>query len=328
MSALGTVQMQQELKSYLSRYDFKCEHALSEELVKPVYDLIMYDAIPKKIDQSNPTFYLYLGFYYWLCKDYDQMKYFYQKAIMKGCNEAQEYYDFNKYKNMTSREKIEKLTDICLTRLKNNPYNIEAIKNAIYYCTYVKPDNNKVMDLRNRLMALEGSIENMVSYAGRCQLNGRYNEMKYFCDLAISENKNRMNEHIKSAICMIVKHNVRTEDYDEAKKYILVNNQYKCSECVNNYLDYSFDAEIAYKFKDILKSHLEKRCNKIVSSYYAMKDLVDCNKIDNDSLSIKKECFVCCETRYILVFTCKHEVCYSCYNKLNYKKCPFCRKSV
>ena len=107
------------------------------------------------------------------------------------------------------------------------------------------------------------------------------------------------------------------KDYVNMKKYYLMAIEKGHCEAMNNYIKYSKDYKLAYKYK----SKLNNENKKLLEEYLSL-----CAQYLNNKMELTKDqCCVCLEDKYLQPFiNCSHGLCDTCYAKVN--KCPLCRQ--
>lgn len=319
---------QKELKSYLSRQDFNYDNSPLETTneLYMIYDLFINNIIPKSLIFKDGTMNLYLGFYYYLEKNYEEMEYYYKVAIDLGNTEAHKYYGFYKYMNMNPKERKridkEAVSKESIKMLEKNPYSMRAIENAIYYYTNVECNDHMAKKLKLKLDALCGDTMAMVEYAKQCKYDDKTNEMIHFYNMVIKYGKTT---YIGQVICEMTNYYLEKKDYVKAREYITHDTTFSCKECINGYLSIIFDISIAANYRTLLNDANLKKLEKNLEHYkHPSKIDIDITSLDD----FKEECYICCENSYPIILSCDHKVCMSCYPNISNRKCPYCREAI
>ena len=113
-------------------------------------------------------------------------------------------------------------------------------------------------------------------------------------------------------------------------KYLIIGatlNENKCITCINAEIernDKAYDLIThAYKHKYLSKKNMIK-FNKMLISYIKLNDFITENNLHH-LIDQKEDCCICLENNVKIDLSCKHSLCYKCYEKIN--KCPICRQS-
>ena len=239
--------------------------------------------------------------------------------------------------NPKERKRIDKegLAKESLKVLEKNPYNVEAIENAIYYYTYIEHSDHQIKNLKLRSDALNGNINSMVECAKQCKSFGIIKEMIYFYDMAISHGDindakiNTSNLNPKSiAICEMINYYLKIQNYVKAREYIVYDLKYSCKECINKFLSALFDISIAANYQPILNDANLSKLKKNLKFYDMVNNISLKIDADLNRTEFKEDCYICCENSYPIILPCDHKICLNCYPNISNRKCPYCRKVI